>query len=48
MAGGASQARDRLPGLTNRQVHAAALQLGPLPLRLLGPEVLTTLGDAAR
>jgi uncharacterized protein (DUF885 family) len=33
--------------LTNRQFHAAALQLGPLPLRLLGSEVLTALGDVA-
>jgi uncharacterized protein (DUF885 family) len=40
-----AQARQRLPGLTNRQFHAAALRLGPLPLRLLGPEVLTALGD---
>jgi len=42
-----AQARQRVPGLTNRQFHAAALRLGPLPLRLLGPEVLTALGDAA-
>jgi uncharacterized protein (DUF885 family) len=40
-----AQARHRVPGLTNRQFHAAALRLGPLPLRLLGPEVLTALGD---
>ena len=38
-----AQARQRIPGLTNRQFHAAALRLGPLPLRLLGPEVLTAL-----
>jgi uncharacterized protein (DUF885 family) len=43
-----AQARHRLPGLTNREFHAAALRLGPLPLRLLGPEVLTTLTDAAQ
>jgi uncharacterized protein (DUF885 family) len=43
-----AQARQRLPGLTNRQFHAAALRLGPLPLRLLEPEVLTTLADAAQ
>ncbi|MFL6271638.1 MAG: DUF885 family protein, partial [Actinomycetes bacterium] len=30
-----AQARHRLPGLTNREFHAAALRLGPLPLRLL-------------
>jgi uncharacterized protein (DUF885 family) len=42
-----AQARQRLPGLTNRQFHAAALRLGPLPLRLLGPEVLTALDDVA-
>jgi uncharacterized protein (DUF885 family) len=43
-----AQARQHLPGLTNRQFHSAALQLGPLPLGLLGPEVLTTLGDSAQ
>jgi uncharacterized protein (DUF885 family) len=42
-----AQARQRIPGLTNRQFHAAALRLGPLPLRLLGPEVLTALDDVA-
>jgi uncharacterized protein (DUF885 family) len=42
-----AQARQRVPGLTNRRFHAAALRLGPLPLRLLGPEVLTALGDVA-
>jgi uncharacterized protein (DUF885 family) len=42
-----AQARYRIPGLTNRQFHAAALRLGPLPLRLLGPEVLTALDDLA-
>jgi uncharacterized protein (DUF885 family) len=42
-----AQARHRIPGLTNRQFHAAALRLGPLPLRHLGPEVLTALEDAA-
>jgi uncharacterized protein (DUF885 family) len=41
-----AQARQRIPGLTNRQFHTTALRLGPLPLRLLGPEVLTALGDA--
>src|SRR5215218_7446568 len=39
-----AQARQRIPGLTNRQFHAAALQLGPLPLRHLEAEVLTALG----
>ena len=43
-----AQARQRLPGLTNRQFHTTALRLGPLPLRLLEPEVLTALGDASR
>jgi uncharacterized protein (DUF885 family) len=42
-----AQARHRIPGLTNRQFHSAALRLGPLPLRLLEPEVFTALGDAA-
>jgi uncharacterized protein (DUF885 family) len=42
-----AQARHRIPGLTNRQFHAAALQLGPLPLRHLEPEVLTALDDVA-
>jgi uncharacterized protein (DUF885 family) len=42
-----AQARHRVPGLTNRRFHAAALRLGPLPLRHLGPEVLTALGDVA-
>jgi uncharacterized protein (DUF885 family) len=42
-----TQARHHIPGLTNRQFHAAALQLGPLPLRHLEPEVLTALGDVA-
>ena len=42
-----AQARHRIPGLTNRQFHATALRLGPLPLRLLGPEVLTALDDPA-
>jgi uncharacterized protein (DUF885 family) len=42
-----AQARQHIPGLTNRQFHAAALRLGPLPLRHLGPEVLTALDDAA-
>ncbi|MFL5883029.1 MAG: DUF885 family protein [Actinomycetes bacterium] len=41
-----AQARQRIAGLTNRQFHTTAPRLGPLPLRLLGPEVLTTLGDA--
>jgi uncharacterized protein (DUF885 family) len=41
-----AQARQRIPGLTNRQFHTTALRLGPLPLRLLEPEVLTALGDA--
>jgi uncharacterized protein (DUF885 family) len=41
------QARQRIPGLTVRRFHAAALRLGPLPLGLLGPEVLTALDDAA-
>ncbi|HEV8166795.1 MAG TPA: DUF885 domain-containing protein, partial [Actinomycetota bacterium] len=39
-----AQARQRIPGLTNRQFHTTALRLGPLPLRLLGPEILTALG----
>jgi len=39
-----AQARHRIPGLTNRQFHTTALRLGPLPLRLLGPEVLSALG----
>jgi uncharacterized protein (DUF885 family) len=43
-----AQARRRLPGLTNRRFHTTALRLGPLPLRLLGPEVLTALGGAPR
>jgi uncharacterized protein (DUF885 family) len=43
-----AQARHRIPGLTNRQFHAAALRLGPLPLRLLGTEVLTALDDVAQ
>jgi uncharacterized protein (DUF885 family) len=43
-----AQARQRLPGLTNRQFHTTALRLGPLPLRLLGPEVLTALGGDSR
>src|SRR5215213_9310827 len=43
-----AQARHRIPGLTNRQFHAAALRLGPLPLRLLGPEVLTALDDVTQ
>jgi uncharacterized protein (DUF885 family) len=42
-----TQARQRVPGLTNREFHAAALRLGPLPLGLLGPEVLTALDDVA-
>jgi uncharacterized protein (DUF885 family) len=42
-----AQARRRVPGLPTRRFHAAALQLGPLPLRLLGPEVLTALHDDA-
>jgi uncharacterized protein (DUF885 family) len=42
-----AQARQRIPGLTNRRFHAAALRLGPLPLRLLQPEVLAALADAA-
>jgi uncharacterized protein (DUF885 family) len=42
-----AQARLRIPGLTNRQFHTAALRLGPLPLRHLGPEVLTALDDLA-
>ena len=42
-----AQARQRIPGLTNRQFHASALRLGPLPLRHLGPEVLTALDDLA-
>jgi uncharacterized protein (DUF885 family) len=40
-----AQARRHVPGLTNRQFHTTALRLGPLPLGLLGPEVLTALGD---
>jgi uncharacterized protein (DUF885 family) len=40
-----AQARRRVPGLTNRQFHTTALRLGPLPLGLLGAEVLTALGD---
>jgi uncharacterized protein (DUF885 family) len=40
-----AQARQRIPGLTNRQFHKTALGLGQLPLRLLGPEVLTALGN---
>jgi uncharacterized protein (DUF885 family) len=43
-----AQARQRIPGLTNRRFHTTALRLGPLPLRLLGPEVLTALGDTTR
>ena len=43
-----AQARHRIPGLTNRRFHTTALGLGPLPLRLLGPEVLSALGDAPR
>jgi uncharacterized protein (DUF885 family) len=43
-----AQARQRIPGLTNRQFHTTALRLGPLPLRLLGPEILTALGDGAQ
>jgi uncharacterized protein (DUF885 family) len=43
-----AQARQRIPGLTNRQFHTTALRLGPLPLRLLGPEVLTALGDTTQ
>jgi uncharacterized protein (DUF885 family) len=39
-----AQARQRVPGLTNRRFHTTALRLGPLPLRLLEPEVLTALG----
>jgi uncharacterized protein (DUF885 family) len=35
-----AEARRRVPGLTNRDFHSAALRLGPLPLGLLGPEVL--------
>jgi uncharacterized protein (DUF885 family) len=42
-----AKARQRIPGLTNRQFHTAALRLGPLPLRHLGPEVLTALDDLA-
>jgi uncharacterized protein (DUF885 family) len=42
-----AQARQRLPGLTNRQFHAAVLRLGPLPLRLLEPEVLTAVDDVS-
>jgi uncharacterized protein (DUF885 family) len=43
-----AQARQRIPGLTNRQFHTTALRLGPLPLRLLGPEILTALGDGTQ
>jgi uncharacterized protein (DUF885 family) len=43
-----AQARHRIPELTNRQFHTTALRLGPLPLRLLGPEVLAALGDATQ
>jgi uncharacterized protein (DUF885 family) len=43
-----AQARQRIPGLTNRQFHTTALRLGPLPLWLLGPEILTALGDATQ
>jgi uncharacterized protein (DUF885 family) len=43
-----AQARQRIPGLTNRQFHTTALRLGPLPLRLLGPELLTALDDATQ
>jgi uncharacterized protein (DUF885 family) len=42
-----ARARQHVPGLTARRFHAAALRLGPLPLRLLEPEVLTALGDDA-
>jgi uncharacterized protein (DUF885 family) len=42
-----ADARQRIPGLTNRRFHAAALRLGPLPLRHLGPEVLTALDTIA-
>ncbi len=42
-----AQARQRIPGLTNRQFHKTALGLGPLLLRLLGPEVLTALGGVS-
>jgi uncharacterized protein (DUF885 family) len=42
-----AQAQQRVPGLTARRFHTAALRLGPLPLRLIGPEVLTALDDAA-
>ena len=42
-----AQARHRIPGLTNRRFHTAALGLGPLPLRHLEPEVLTALKDVA-
>jgi uncharacterized protein (DUF885 family) len=44
---GRAQARRRVPGLTTQRFHAAAVRLGPLPLRLLGPEVLTALDDEA-
>jgi uncharacterized protein (DUF885 family) len=43
-----AQARQRIPGLTNRQFHRTALRLGSLPLRLLGPEILTALGDGTQ
>jgi uncharacterized protein (DUF885 family) len=43
-----AQARQRIPGLTNRQFHTTALRLGPLPLRLLGPGILTALGDGTQ
>jgi uncharacterized protein (DUF885 family) len=43
-----AEARQRIPGLTNRQFHTTALGLGPLPLQLLEPEVLNALGDTAR
>jgi uncharacterized protein (DUF885 family) len=43
-----AQARQRIPGLTNRQFHTTALRLGSLPLRLLGPEILTALGDGTQ
>jgi uncharacterized protein (DUF885 family) len=42
-----AQARRRVPGLTAQRFHTATLRLGPLPLRLIGPEVLTALDDAA-
>jgi hypothetical protein len=45
MAASASPSTPIPPRADQPTFHAAALQLGPLLLRLLGSEVLTTLGD---